>query len=72
MEAKYSRKRAVAQIKILAEYKATLADSDSDAIAKVPHNNNESTGVLSERKQQGKKSPTHKFVSITVCCTIRL
>ena len=61
VEAKYNKKRAAVQIKILAPSKAELASSDSDTSARVMHNNKARAGVLPALKKQVNKNPKHKY-----------
>ena len=55
MKEKDNQKQAAAQIKILAASKAAPANFYSDASAKVPRKKKARNGVLTARKQQGKK-----------------
>ena len=55
MEEKDNQKQAAAQIKILVASKAAPANFYSDASAKVPWKKKARNGVLTARKQQGKK-----------------
>ena len=60
MKEKDNHKQAAAQIKILAASKAAPSNFYSDASAKVPQKKKESNGVLTARKQQGRKNPKYK------------
>ena len=60
MESKDNMKRAAAHIKILVASKAAPANIYGNISARVPHKNKSRTGVLLDRKHQGKKIPSHK------------
>ena len=72
MQAENNQNQAEAQIKILVAYNAAPENSDSDTIPNVPLKKNYSTGILQAHKYQGKKTPSIKLLSITVCCARRL
>ena len=59
MEGKYNRKRAAAQIKIIASSKAAPANSERDTPATRTHKKEARNGVITVHKKQGKKFPSH-------------
>ena len=61
MDVKENSKRSAYQIEKLADSKEAPESSDSDVSRRVPSKNNERTGVLPTRKQQGKKTPKHSI-----------
>ena len=59
MEAKYTRKRSVSQIKILVAYKVAPDNSGSNKSAMVPHKNKVSTGVLPDGNKESNNTTKH-------------
>ena len=59
MEVKDNRKRAAAQINMLATSKSAPVNSDSNSSVTFPCNDKARTGVLPTRKNKGKKNPNH-------------
>ena len=59
MDVKDNRERAATQINRLATSNTVSINSDRDNSVKVTRNNKARNGVLSDKKQQGKKTPKH-------------
>ena len=59
MEAKDNRKRAAAQIKILAASKSAPANYDRDTSSRMTRNNKSRTDVLPDLRHKVKNNPKH-------------
>ena len=62
IEAKYNRKRAESQIKILSYSKAAPASSNNDTSARETHKKKARTSILPDYNHQSKRTPKHSGV----------